>query len=61
MTYKTLYRFISETVFISQQIGEYRFGALLEISDKFTTKIKGFSQMIFQFRLKTGQFHNNTV
>ena len=30
-------KFASETVFISEQIAENRFGALLEISDKFIT------------------------
>ena len=44
---------IFETVFISEQIAENRFGALLEISDKSTTKLNAFSYMILQFRLKT--------
>ena len=42
-----------ETAFISEQIAENRFGALLEISDKFITKFNVFSYMILQFRLKT--------
>ena len=42
-----------ETVFISEQITENRFGALLEISDKFMTKFNFFSSIILQFRLKT--------
>ena len=46
-------RFIFETAFISEQIAENRFGALLEISDKFITKFNVFSCMILQFRLKT--------
>ena len=46
-------RFVFETVFISEQIAENRFGALLEISDKFITKFNVFSYMILQFRLKT--------
>ena len=45
--------FVFETVFISEQIAENRFGALLEISDKFITKFNVFSYMILQFRLKT--------
>ena len=32
-------RFVSETVFISEQIVENRFGALIEISDKFITSV----------------------
>ena len=46
-------RFVFETVFISEQIAENRFGALLEISDKFITKFNVFSYRILQFRLKT--------
>ena len=46
-------RFVFETVFISEQIAENRFEALLEISDKSITKFNVFSQMILQFRLKT--------
>ena len=45
--------FAFETVFISEQIAENRFGALLEISDKSTTKLNAFSYTILQFRLKT--------
>ena len=45
--------FVFDTVFISEQIVEHRFGALLEISDKFITKLNVFSYMILQFRLKT--------
>ena len=46
-------RFVFLTVFISKQIAENRFEALLEISDKFITKFNVFSYMILQFRLKT--------
>ena len=46
-------RFVFETVFILYQIAENRCGFLLEISDKFTTKLNVFSYMILQFRLKT--------
>ena len=46
-------RSVFETAFISEQIAENRFGALLEISDKFITKFNVFSYMILQFRLKT--------
>ena len=35
--------FVFETIFILEQIAENRFGALLEISDRFITKIKIFS------------------
>ena len=44
--------FVSETVFISERIAENRFEALLEISDKFITKLNVFSYIILQFRLK---------
>ena len=43
---------VFETVFISENIVEYRFEALFEISDKFTTKLNVFSYMILRFRLK---------
>ena len=46
-------RFVFETIFISEQIAENRFGALLEISDSLTTKLNVFRYMILQFRLKT--------
>ena len=46
-------RFVFEIAFISEQIAENSFGALLEISDKFITKFNVFSCMILQFRLKT--------
>ena len=45
-------KFIYEAAFIAEQIVENRFGALLEISDKFITKFNVFSYMILQFRLK---------
>ena len=45
-------RFVFETAFISDQIVDNRFGALLEISDKFITKFNVLSYMILQFRLK---------
>ena len=45
--------FAFETVFISEQIAENRFGALLEISDRLITKFNAFSYMILQFILKT--------
>ena len=41
-----------KTVTISEEITEYKFGALLEISDKFITMLSAFSYMIVQFRLK---------
>ena len=46
-------RFVFETAFISEQIAENRFGALLEISDKFVIKFNVFSYVILQFRIKT--------
>ena len=45
--------FLFETVFISEQIVENRFEALLEISDKCITEFNVFSYMILQFRVKT--------
>ena len=45
--------FVFETAFISEQIGGNRFGALLEISEKFITKFNVFSYMTLQFRLRT--------
>ena len=45
-------RLLFETVFISKQIAENRFGTLLEISDKFVTKFNVFSYKILQFSLK---------
>ena len=46
-------RFGFKTAFISEQISENRFGALLEISDKFITKFNVFSYMILQFMFQT--------
>ena len=46
-------RFLFETIFISEQIAENRFGDLLEISDKFIPKVNVFSYMILHFRFKT--------
>ena len=47
-------KFLFETTYITEQIEEFRFGALLKISDKFITKFNVFSYIISQFRLKTG-------
>ena len=44
---------IFETAFISEPIPENRFGALLEISDKFITKLNVIGYMMLKFRLKT--------
>ena len=44
-------RSIFETAFISEKIAENRFGALLEISDKFITKFNVFSYMILQKKI----------
>ena len=38
--------FVFETTFISEQIAENRFGALLEIKDTFITKFNVFSYII---------------
>ena len=53
LTFYSNVRFVFETTFISEEIVENRFAALLEISDKFVTKFNVFSYMILQFRLKT--------
>ena len=54
-------KFIYETAFIAEQIVENRFGALLEISDKFITKFNVFNYMLLQFRFKQlGKFQNYT-
>ena len=44
--------FLFETVFISEQVAEDRFGVLLEITDKFITGLNYFSYIILEFRLK---------
>ena len=46
-------KFVFETTYITEQIEENRFGALLKISDKFITKFNVFSYIILRFRLKT--------
>ena len=46
-------KLVFETAFITDQIAENRFVALLEISDNFITKFNVFSYMILQFRLHT--------
>ena len=46
-------RFVLETVFISEQIAQNRFGELLEISDKFISKFNVSNYMILRFRPKT--------
>ena len=45
--------FAFETEFISEQIAEHRFGDLLEVSDKFITKLNVFSDIILQLVVKT--------
>ena len=35
--------FVTEAIFISEQITECRFGALLEIADTFSCKLNGFA------------------
>ena len=44
-------RFVFKTVFISEKIAENRFGALLEISDKFITKFNIFQLYDFAFQV----------
>ena len=51
-SFHAVIRFVFERVFISEQIAENRFGALLEIGDKCITKFN-VSYMILQFRFKT--------
>ena len=46
-------RFVFETVFISEQIADNKFGALLEIRNKFITKFNVFNYMVLQLRLNT--------
>ena len=46
-------KFVFETAFILEQIAENKFGALLEIIDKFIIKFNVFGYMILKFRLKT--------
>ena len=40
--------FVIEAVFISEQVTECRFGALLDISDTFSSKLNAISYMIWQ-------------
>ena len=40
-------------MFIAEKIAENRFGASLEISDKFSAKFNVFKYMVLQFMLKT--------
>ena len=53
LIFYSVIRFVFETAFITEQITENRFVALLEISDNFITKFNVFSYMILQFRLNT--------
>ena len=46
-------RFVLETEFTSEQIAENRFGAMLEISNKFIIKFIVLSCMVLQFRLNS--------
>ena len=52
LTFYSSITFSFETRFISEQIVENRFGALLEISDKFLTKLNVFRYILLQFLLK---------
>ena len=53
LTFYNRVRFVFETTFISEQIADIRFGALLEIIGKFIIKFNVFSYTILQFRPKT--------
>ena len=48
LSFKSSLLFVTETVFISEQITECWFGALLEINDTFSSKLNIFSFMIWQ-------------
>ena len=48
---KQITLFVIEAVFVSEQITECRFGAMFEISDKFSFKLNVFSYMILQCSL----------
>ena len=52
LTFYSSITFSFESRFISEQIVENRFGAQLEISDKFLTKLNVFRYILLQFRLK---------
>ena len=47
------YRFVFETVFVSEETAENKFGVFLEISDNFITKLNVFSYVILKFMFKT--------
>ena len=63
LTVKSSLLFVIEAVFISEQIKECRFGALLEISDKSSFKLNTFSYMIWQCLVNSlfRKFHNQAV
>ena len=48
LSFYCCFLFVTEAAFISEQFTECRFGALLEISDKFSSKLNIFSCMIWQ-------------
>ena len=55
-------KFVFETAFITEQIAENRFGALLEFSDKFITKFNVLAISFCSSGLKQcGKFQNYTV
>ena len=55
--------FVTEAVFISKQITECRFGALLEISHTFSSTLNVSGCMILQYWLYEhfDKFHDHTV
>ena len=53
--------FVIETTFISEQIKRYRVGALLEINNKFNSKLNFFKKTFAVLVLHFGKFHNHTM
>ena len=45
--------FVTEAVFIPEQIEQYKFGVLSKINGKFSLKLNNFSCMTLQFRLNS--------
>ena len=52
-------KFVFETIFISGQIVENRFGAILGIGDKFITDFNVFSYIVLQFSLGLNSLENS--
>ena len=45
--------FVTEAVFIPEQIEQYKFGVLSKINRRFSLKLNNFSCMTLQFRLNS--------